>query len=331
LLEYRADADGNLPTEFRIFEAGITDTTKGFIVFDGFSVESVQRLLAKHGRTELPIDYEHGMLANVQLPGTGAAAGWFVPEMRNGELWAASIRWTERAEKMLRASEYRFFSPAVELDENRRVVRLVNIALTNLPATIGQLPLVAHELDTPPRAGEHKEQDMGKLLERLGAKDDAEAIAMVEALSSANDGLLTMLGVKDFGAAETAIVEMRELVKQSEARATELAEQATELAAKVAEIEARGKAVAKDGLIAKLSSEGKLPPSLHDWAKSLDMAALEAFGERAPVVIGGAIETAGKAEEKLSDDELAVLRQFSVAKDEYIKSRAAVLAKKEAE
>jgi phage I-like protein len=70
-------------------------------------------------------------------------AGNFDLELRPDGLWATNIHWTPRAEGYLRAGEYLYFSPAFAHDADGRVTRLVNIALTNLPATFGQEPLVA--------------------------------------------------------------------------------------------------------------------------------------------------------------------------------------------
>ncbi len=99
---------------------------------------------AKQGN-ELMIDYDHASLAAIALDPAlaGKAAGWFTPEIRKGELWAVNVRWTPPAEVALRAKEWRYMSPAFETDGEGRVTSLMNVAITNLPATRNLQPLMA--------------------------------------------------------------------------------------------------------------------------------------------------------------------------------------------
>mgnify|MGYP000959856228 FL=1 len=134
------------PSEFRIFRAGANPTTKGVLLFDEQAAESVMRAAQDWGN-DFPLDYQHGMVAFLtpDPAASGAAAGWFAPEVRAGELWAANVRWTERAAGYLRAGEYRYISPTVTVAEDGRVLELINVALTNIPATKGLDPLVAFD------------------------------------------------------------------------------------------------------------------------------------------------------------------------------------------
>ena len=132
------------PTEFRIFTAGEVVTTKGTFVFDETSAASVMAEYAEHG-IDLMIDYDHASLAAMSIDPAqaGKAAGWFNLEVRDGELWAVNVRWTPPAAEALRAKEWRFMSPAFSTDENGRVIDLLNVAITNLPATRQLQPLMA--------------------------------------------------------------------------------------------------------------------------------------------------------------------------------------------
>lgn len=98
---------------------------------------------AAHG-IDLMIDYDHGAMAGAPVDPamSGRAAGWFQPEIRNGELWAINVKWTPAADAALRAKEWRFMSPAFATSEGR-VTRLLNVAITNLPATRNLQPLMA--------------------------------------------------------------------------------------------------------------------------------------------------------------------------------------------
>lgn len=134
---------GALPTEFRLLESGTTKTTKGNILCDAGHAAGAIMQLAQDGRDQLPIDYDHDMVS--PLGTNKKAAGWFKLEARNGALWATNVTWTPTAAKALSEREYRYFSPALFRDEKGFVTRIINVALTNLPATLNQQALVASE------------------------------------------------------------------------------------------------------------------------------------------------------------------------------------------
>lgn len=132
------------PTEFRLFAAGTVETTKGSFVFDDAAAAAVMAEYLAHG-IDLMIDYDHASLASVTLDPaqTGKAAGWFNLELRAGELWAVNVRWTEQAASALRAKEWRFMSPAFSSDDKGHITRVLNVAITNIPATRRLEPLMA--------------------------------------------------------------------------------------------------------------------------------------------------------------------------------------------
>lgn len=134
---------GALPTEFRLLEAGTTKTTKGNILCDAGHAAGAIAQLAQDGRDLLPIDYDHDMVS--MLGSNKKAAGWFKLAARDGALWATNVTWTPAAAKALSEREYRYFSPALFRDGKGFVTRIINVALTNLPATLNQPALVASE------------------------------------------------------------------------------------------------------------------------------------------------------------------------------------------
>jgi phage I-like protein len=178
--------EGQIPTEFRIFKAGVNTSLKGDFIFDEESAKSVMEFYASHG-TELHLDYEHASAYEGKDTPKGApAAGWFVPEVRNGELWATNVRWTPPAAEMLKNREYRYFSPTFEAtkDENRVAV-LISVALTNLPALDKLDTLIAA------KGGEKKETPMTpeemKALLSDAMKPFAERMDKLEAKAKAKD------------------------------------------------------------------------------------------------------------------------------------------------
>ena len=90
------------------------------------------------------IDLEHESLGMPARPDSRDARGWAQLEMRKGELWAVNVRWTPDGERRLREKTQRYLSPAFERDPaTGRILSLVNIALTAIPATYDAPALVA--------------------------------------------------------------------------------------------------------------------------------------------------------------------------------------------
>ena len=304
------------PSEFVIFDPGTLKTSKGEFLFDELAGLSVLNHFAEHGADRLPIDFDHGMLAVIKTPDTAAAAGWFTPELRGGALVAANVEWTPRAAEMLRNREFRFLSPAFNYDrETGQITELLNVALTNLPATKNADPLVASESDNPqttldpvlPDERPTKRKDMQKLFAALGATDEAEAVTIAKEFNSWSREVLAATGAASLDAA-------LEVVKAS----AELPGKVAELSAEIKIMTEHKEAAEKSDLIAKLSEAGKLPPSLHGWARSQSMASLAEFGEAAPELatktaadpVAGAAVVLTDQDEKMIKLGLATREQF---------------------
>jgi phage I-like protein len=137
------------PTEFRVFPAGAFRTSKGTFVFSRASADSVMAQYRDRGNP-LMGDYEH---MSLQVPPVVAPASISeaTPEIRETplgpELWVVNVQWALPAAQHLRNKEYRLISPAFSHTDEGEILSLVNIALTNLPATYGLQPLVAAKDD----------------------------------------------------------------------------------------------------------------------------------------------------------------------------------------
>lgn len=102
---------------------------------------------ARSGRA-LAIDYEHQSFDefNTRPDGLRPAAGWIGGvEVRGDGLWATRVEWTAKAAEMLRAGEYRYFSPVIYWGDpsQQSISGLGPVALTNDPAMCGVISLVA--------------------------------------------------------------------------------------------------------------------------------------------------------------------------------------------
>jgi hypothetical protein len=137
-----------LPTEVRLFRAGENPTEKGMFLFDSEAAAAVMANWRERN-VDLSFDFAHAMVEPGVSPQDQIAAGWASLELRGGDLWAVNIRWTPRAASQLSAGEWRYVSPAFSVDEeSRRILKVHNVGLTNIPATHGAQELIAASTHT---------------------------------------------------------------------------------------------------------------------------------------------------------------------------------------
>jgi phage I-like protein len=320
---------GEPPTEFRLFKAGDNETTHGTFRFTEESATAVMAAFRDHGMDQLPFDFGHGMLSGIGTADTERAAGWFVPEVRltdtGPELWAVNVQFTPLASQMLRNRELRFFSPAFGRDRDGVIRRLVNIALTNLPATKDQVPLVAK--DSPPQgddktaqSGTAKDQHMSeKLLGRLSAKDEAEALGVIAGWETTTQELFTATGT-------TALKDAISAAAAGKVAIAKLAQVSAELET----MKAANEAKEKEDLIAKLSEEGKAPPAMHDVLRQMGMAQLKGLAEVLPAATKPATQPAGGNVIRLTSQQKNICKQMMVTEEDYVAQLKAEADEKEA-
>jgi phage I-like protein len=299
------------PTEVRLFAAGENATSKGALLFDDEAADAVMAAFREHGMDRLPFDFDHGMFSGNVTAESSKAAGWFVPAVRLGdggaELWATDIEWTPTAARMLGDREFRFFSPAIDVDEGGRVVRLRNVALTNLPATKNQMPMVASETDNPPTEG-NTETSMKILLAKLSATDEAGAVAALEGLTSDRTALLAATEKTNVADAVALIADSRKMV--------------VELAAKVAILETEKEASEKAALIARYSESGQAPPALHETLRKLSVADIKGICDNIPPAGSAVTQPAGEASTvTLSVTERHIAQQMGVSEADMIETK----------
>ncbi len=128
---------GTPPREFRIWKSGTNETDHGAVLFSDRSAQALMADQAKRGNL-YSIDVDHLSLSPSAPPEARKAVGWHRLEVRDGDLWAVDVQWTQMAATALASAvpEYRYFSPAYDVDtETSEIVGYVNTALTNNPAT----------------------------------------------------------------------------------------------------------------------------------------------------------------------------------------------------
>lgn len=223
---------GKAPTSFRIFRAGENHTRKGVFVCSQASVGKCMSAFAEHGN-DLAIDYDHAMLDGSSDPlNARRAAGWFkLAANELNELWAIDVQWTPRAREAIEAKEFRYISPAF-LSEGGEVTKIINVAITNLPASDHLTPLVASQtpkaeqkdnsMNTDKQVQTGREEVAAELLSVTGKATTSEAVGVVLAWKAAAEKLQTLS--EDFAKVtaeldaiktERAAVEVRAVVDEA--------------------------------------------------------------------------------------------------------------------
>lgn len=137
------DLPQKAPSRFVIFNAGNNPGDDGPAIFDEKAAEMVMSEFKKRGVMRLTIDYDHASIKSDTRPQDRIAAGWFTPDIVAGRCDAGNVYWTDAAKKAIENKEWLYISPVFTKDSDGRVTSLVNLAITNNPATWGARPLIA--------------------------------------------------------------------------------------------------------------------------------------------------------------------------------------------
>lgn len=305
--------DGAPPREFQMLAAGETRTTKGTILCDDSHAALCLSADTMPADGLLPLDYNHGMVSF--MGGDSKAAGWFKLANRNGALWATDVKYTPAAEKALREREYRYFSPALFRDDEGYVTRMVNCALTCLPATLKQRPLVASETPAPP---EGQDMTLEQLCAAFGVANATQLAALFSQLRTDSTKLT---------ADNSALVVASQALQAQIATLTAAVE-----ARKVLDEKAE-----RDAFVTQLSAEGKLAPAMRPWAETQTLAQLRAYGAVAVPVVAVSTVVTPKATDpgaqavELSADEAKVCAQMKIDPKIFVAQRALLASQKTAD
>lgn len=317
------DSSGAVATEFCLLKAGRNtyDGGRDEILFDAEAAESCMRVYRARG-IDLMADYEHQSLTRPPVKAPASAKRW-VPEIRNGELWASSIQWTDAARQHIEAGEYRYWSIACRVDpKTNRCVQVINFALTNTPAADGIAALVAASLEL-----EHTTEGypMKTVLVALGLSAEAEESAGVARASRLLDLEREVLALAQKSSVSEALGALRAM-SASHAQVAVLTERV-----KAIETEKRG--VEFDALVKKGLDARQLTPALAqgDWIKSLrgredGVVQLTSYLASAPAIVAGSeeapIETkATSPEPELTEADIKIARQFTGGDEEALQKR----------
>ena len=316
------------PTEILVFAKGITETTKGPILFDDDAGKAILAKFRDQGLDALPFDIGHGMLSPFAPPDGHKAAGWFKPKVREDGLYAADIEWTEYGATALRRREFRYFSPALIRDnDSGRAVELINIALTNIPATKRQKPLVADAIGEPQEMTMPENEKTapvvtaplvpkatGGVLQQLNVATEAQAVERVADLLKLSFQLLGLTGASTHAEAITVLSGWRATVERS-----------VELQEQIREFESRHQQSQLEAAIQKYSREGKLPPCAHEAARMNFQTAeqLERFMAAMPRFPEGTVTERTESIVTLTAEEKQVCANIGISEETYLAEKRA--------
>lgn len=227
----------------RLLPLGLVHSTKGDFLVDNESFQSIRCKFSER-QLQIPIDYEHQTLKDMQAP----AAGWIKDIMLKNDGIYGAVDWTDRAAEYLKNREYRYLSPVVLTQgKERRVVALHSAALTNTPAINAMTPISCSD---KPSEGENS---VNQEETENGGKDTLEALAELLQL----DPSATM---EDIYKAVASLLEGQEALK---------------LKADACQFEVtRMKA---DDVVSEALKDGKVLPFQRDWAFQSAMNDLDGF------------------------------------------------------
>lgn len=309
--------EGGPPGWFQVFPAGqvlIEDDAPAIMdVAGAFSI--IERFHA-HDH-DMVVDYEHQTVTGGKAP----AAGWIkdLEWRENDGLWAR-VEWTEEAAGYITRREYRYISPVFLMQKaDRRIVELLNVALTNQPRMMNVRALAAKYTPTTKR----RENMLEKLKKLFGLAETAgedEVVQAVEGLAAKNKELekagevvackevLEVLGAKDDEDKEAVVAKAKALVAVKGSKdgiETEL----TALKKDHEDLKRKWDERDRDDHVNTALTAGKITPAQKEWAEEYalkDPEGFKAFVAKAPQVVpleklpgGGKDQPSGSAGEKV--------------------------------
>ncbi|MBC2703985.1 phage protease [Desulfobacula sp.] len=155
--------------EFQLFPYGESELEGQHVTKITVDKESMSHIIAEFERrgNDVVVDYEHQTIREGKAP----AAGWISKLIDKGSegLWAA-VTWTEKAKSFLKNKEYRYYSPVFHVRKaDSRVIRILSVALTNMPRLNNLKPVYAKLRLVTGKAGHLViSQDQQRLNEMMG-------------------------------------------------------------------------------------------------------------------------------------------------------------------
>lgn len=314
------------PDEIKLLPLGVVTSKKGTFLVDDQSVDMILKEF-ENRRIDLVVDYEHQTLLNVQAP----AGGWITKLYRGTDAIIGKVEWTARAKEYLKNREYRYLSPTIMVQKDRRVSAIQSVALTNTPAIDG-MPAMCKDFE-----GGNEGMDLKKLAKIFGLAEDASEEEILKAAEAAAQGTKTeepkteeaLAAEAVETVANSTILSLLELPEDAKTEAVTAKIMAlkngdTRLAERVAQLEAEAKGREADALIQAALKGGKISKAQEAWAKAYalkDEEGFRSFLSMTPVAVPmGKMGLQDAKEPEESDaDRLQMLKNMGISAEDYEK------------
>ena len=263
--------DGTLPTEFIIFAAGdnIASHEPYIVTYDPSQKQTlIDAYNTLDGRDMLNIDVDH-MTFEVGPPESHASLAWFKLSFEDDGIWARDVQWTGIGTTLMNDRAFRFISPAFECADGA-LVRIINVAVTNVPATVNPEPLLnsmrkaieSRPTFTQPSYLGNKMTDTKKRAKAApppAPADDEEAPPSSQAPASSD-------------AAPMSPEEMMKAISDLQAENAALKKQLADASTQAAQAIAAKSDMEKETILNSLTSEGLLAPFMKRSLSKLSLS-----------------------------------------------------------
>lgn len=312
---------GDAPELIRILPLGRVRSEKGTFVVDAESYQLMKARMDER-KLDLPIDYEHQTLKDVQAP----AAGWIKELILDADAISARVEWTPRGREYIQNGEYRYTSPVIRIRRSdRKVIGLDSAALTNTPAIDNMYTIAGKAMGE-----EDEEDDDMELLKALAAllglpetATEAEVTAAVKTLAEREAPVVANKTVADLLGLDEAKAKTEDYCAAILALKT--ASPSEDYLALKARLDKRD---AEDA-VAAAAAAGKITGATREWAMTYalkDPAGFKAFCEKAPAVVPvGELDLVAPAKTSatpaaVEDAVRMVCKQMGVSAEEALKA-----------
>lgn len=164
--------DDSVPEWIELIAAGKNNGFDGR-VFYNYSPDLIVDRFNESGLLS-PIDIEHSTQIRGSEGLSAPAVGWITRmENRNGAVFG-HVQWNAAAKKYIEGREYKYYSPALSVEDENKVVGIVSVGLTNVP-NLALTALNKQLGDTMPFSK--------KVLDELGLAEDATEEQVLEKLA----------------------------------------------------------------------------------------------------------------------------------------------------
>ena len=135
-------------SEFLLFGYGVTQTAYGPVNLTAASaLECIRRYQEDTANRDgyLDIDIAHLSQTDIPDPSAHMSVGKFKLELRDDGLWVTALEYTPEIFEAIAEQKIKYYSPVILTDSDNVIVRILQLAVTNIPAMKTARPLALTE------------------------------------------------------------------------------------------------------------------------------------------------------------------------------------------